>query len=158
MDFGELTERVERLEARHGSGRQCLALHQQALAIAHHLCTKYRVRLSVCARYGCYLYYFIRNSLVFLLTAYLLECGFQPCCKPYLKGTRGELHRWSNFGRAIILGVFINAVAGLVVHTCKLQPVLLWREKAVLLALPSNLGIPIPASYPVFRTKWREIN
>ena len=46
----------------------------------------------------------------------------------------------------------------LVVHTGKLQPVLLWREKPVLLALPSNLGIPIPASYPVFRTKWREIS
>ena len=45
-----------------------------------------------------------------------------------------------------------------VVHTGKLQPVLLWGEKPVLLALPSNLGIPIPASYPVFRTKWREIS
>ena len=45
-----------------------------------------------------------------------------------------------------------------VVHTGKLQPVLLWREKTVLLALPSNLAIPIPASYPVFRTKWREIS
>jgi len=46
----------------------------------------------------------------------------------------------------------------LVVHTGKLQPVLLWREKPVLLTLPSNLGIPVPASYPVFRTKWREIS
>ena len=45
-----------------------------------------------------------------------------------------------------------------VVHTGKLQLVLLWREKPVLLALPSNLGIPVPASYPVFRTKWREIS
>jgi len=46
----------------------------------------------------------------------------------------------------------------LVVHTGKLQPVLLWREKPVLLALPSNLGIPVPASYLVFRTKWSEIS
>ena len=46
----------------------------------------------------------------------------------------------------------------LVTHTGKLQPVLIWREKPVLLALLSNLGIPLPASYPVFRTKWREIS
>ena len=46
----------------------------------------------------------------------------------------------------------------LVIHTGKLQPVLIWREKPVLLALLSNLGIPLPASYPVFRTKWREIS
>jgi len=46
----------------------------------------------------------------------------------------------------------------LVIHTGKLQPVLIWREKPVLLALLNNLGIPVPASYPVFRTKWREIS
>jgi len=46
----------------------------------------------------------------------------------------------------------------LVIHTGKLQPVLIWREKPVLLALLSNLGIPAPASYPVFRTKWRKIS
>ena len=46
----------------------------------------------------------------------------------------------------------------LVIQTGKLQPVLTWREKPVLLALLSNLGIPVPASYPVFRTKWREIS
>jgi len=46
----------------------------------------------------------------------------------------------------------------LVIHTGKLQPVLIWREKPVLLSLLSNLGIPVPASYPVFRTKWREIS
>ena len=45
-----------------------------------------------------------------------------------------------------------------VIHTGKLQPVLIRREKPVLLALLSNLGIPVPASYPVFRTKWREIS
>ena len=39
-----------------------------------------------------------------------------------------------------------------------LQPVVMWREKVVLLALPSNLTIPVPATYPVFRTKWREIS
>ena len=46
----------------------------------------------------------------------------------------------------------------LVIQTGKLQPVLIWREKPVLLALLRNLGIPVPASYPVFRTKWREIS
>jgi len=46
----------------------------------------------------------------------------------------------------------------LVIQTGKLQPVLIWREKPVLLALLSNLTIPVPASYPVFLTKWREIS
>jgi len=45
-----------------------------------------------------------------------------------------------------------------VIQTGKLQPVLIWREKPVLLALLSNLGIPVPASNPVFRTKWGEIS
>jgi len=46
----------------------------------------------------------------------------------------------------------------LVIQTSKLQLVFIWREKPVLLALLSNLTIPVPASYPVFRTKWREIS
>ena len=45
-----------------------------------------------------------------------------------------------------------------VIHTGKLQPVLIWREKPVLLAVLRNLGIPVPASYPVLSTKWREIS
>jgi len=52
----------------------------------------------------------------------------------------------------------VTTQSWLVIHTGKLQPVLIWREKPVLLALLSNLGIPVPASYPVFRTKWREIS
>ena len=46
----------------------------------------------------------------------------------------------------------------LVIQTGKLQPVFIWREKPVLLSLLSNLRIPVPASYPVFRIKWREIS
>jgi len=49
-------------------------------------------------------------------------------------------------------------VTSLVIHTGKVQPVFIWREKPVLLALLSNLTIPVPASYLVFRTKWREIS
>jgi len=45
-----------------------------------------------------------------------------------------------------------------VIQTGKLQPVFIWREKPVLLSLLSNLRIPVPASYPIFRTKWREIS
>jgi len=45
----------------------------------------------------------------------------------------------------------------LVMQTGLFQPVFIWREKPVLLALLSNLTIPVPASYPVFCTKWREI-
>ena len=45
-----------------------------------------------------------------------------------------------------------------VIHTGKLQPVLIWREKPVLPTLLSNLEIPVPALYAVFRTKWREIS
>ena len=33
----------------------------------------------------------------------------------------------------------------IVIQTGKLQPVLIWREKPVLLALLSNLTIPVPA-------------
>jgi len=40
----------------------------------------------------------------------------------------------------------------LVIQTGKLQPVFILREKPVLLALLSNLKIPVPASYPVFCT------
>ena len=46
----------------------------------------------------------------------------------------------------------------LVIQTSKLQPVFIWREKLVLLALLSNLKILLPASYPVFGTKWRAIS
>ena len=49
-------------------------------------------------------------------------------------------------------------MTSLVIHTGKVQPVFIWREKPVLLALLSNLTIPVPASYLVFRTKWREIS
>ena len=45
-----------------------------------------------------------------------------------------------------------------IIQTGKLQPVFIMREKPVLLALLSNLGIPVPASYPVFRTKRGEIS
>ena len=46
----------------------------------------------------------------------------------------------------------------LVIHTGKWQPVFIWREEPVLLALLSNLTIPVPASYPVFCIKWCEMN
>jgi len=58
----------------------------------------------------------------------------------------------------LVSGYFSNTPLKLVIHTGKLQPVLIWREKPVLLALLSNLGILVPASYPVFRTKWRKIS
>ena len=67
------------------------------------------------------------------------------------------LHPFLSWGSVRPNG-FIYSGSSIVVHTGKLQQVLLWREKSVLLALPSNLVIPVPASYPVFRTKWREIS
>jgi len=45
-----------------------------------------------------------------------------------------------------------------VIQTGKLQPGFIWREKTVLLALLNNLKIPVPASYPVFRSKWVEMS
>jgi len=51
-----------------------------------------------------------------------------------------------------------KAMIVVVIQTGKLQPVFIWREKPVLLAVLSNLKIPVPAQYPVFRTKWREIS
>ena len=71
---------------------------------------------------------------------------------------RKENLQVTNLVRGQILPKNFEWLFFLVVHTGKLQPVLLWREKPVLLALPSNLGIPIPASYPVFHTKWSEIS
>ena len=44
------------------------------------------------------------------------------------------------------------------IQISKLQPGFIWREKQVSLVLLSNLTIAVSASYPVFRTKWREIN
>jgi len=38
------------------------------------------------------------------------------------------------------------------------QPVLIWHEKPVVLILLSNLTWQIPASYPGFHTRWREIS
>jgi len=46
----------------------------------------------------------------------------------------------------------------LMIQPGKLQPVFIWREKRVLLALLNNLTIPAPSSYPVFRTKWCKIS
>ena len=45
----------------------------------------------------------------------------------------------------------------IVIQTSKLHPVFIWREKPVLLALLSNLKIPVPVACPFFRTEWREI-
>ena len=53
---------------------------------------------------------------------------------------------------------FLSSLFWVVIQTGKLQPVFIWCEKPVLLAILSNLTIPVPASYPVFRTKWRKIS
>ena len=46
----------------------------------------------------------------------------------------------------------------IVIQTGQLQQVLIWREKSILLALLSNLVIPVLASYPVIRTKLPEMS
>jgi len=71
-------------------------------------------------------------------------------------GRRPLHHFKSNF--AIVIFFLIWECLLIVIQTGKLQPVLIWREKPVLLALLRNLTIPVPASYPDFRTKWREIS
>jgi len=59
---------------------------------------------------------------------------------------------------SILAPKFKYMASKLAIQTGKLQPVFIWREKPVLLALLSNLTIPVPASYLVFRTEWREIS
>ena len=68
------------------------------------------------------------------------------CNKWFLKGKRGH-YQWFFFP-------FSGQISRsqVVIQTGKLQPVFIWREKPVLLALLSNLTIPVPASYPVFRS------
>jgi len=77
--------------------------------------------------------------------------------------TKRSTKSWFLFGR-FVTGHFgcplvpAQEWTNLVIQTGNWQPVFIWREKPVLLAFSSNLTISVPASYPVFCMKWREIS